>query len=235
MAATTTWESRMRTRPGVQFLLPVAIVTGAILPTSGLAQSWYLGGGLGQAWFEASPGEVDRGFLIDDAFLASGTTLDKRDTGWKGYAGYRFNRIFALEGGYVDLGNASFDTTVVAAPPGTTPPPPFGIHATAKAQGVVFSALAHWPLSPTFSVFGKAGAFRSKAEFTEVIQATGNTRVHRSERRTDANFGIGLLWMASATVGIRVELERFKNVGRGIGGREGRDVNFASVGLTVHF
>ena len=225
----------MRTRPAVLSLLTGTIVTGAILPTSGLAQSWYLGGGLGQAWFDASAGEVERGFLIDDAFSASGTTLDKRDTGWKGYAGYRFNRIFALEGGYVDLGNASFDTTVVAAPSGTTPAPPFGIHASAEARGVVLSALAHWPVSQTFSLFGKAGAFRSEAKFAEVIPATGSTRVSVSERRTDANFGIGLLWMVSQSVGVRVELERFKNVGRGIGGREGRDVDFASVGLTVQF
>ncbi len=83
------------------------------------------------------------------------------------------------------------------------------------------SALAHLPLSDTFSAFVKAGAFRSEAEFTEVITTTGATRVSRTERRTDANYGIGVQWALSPTLGVRLELERFKKVGREIGGVKG--------------
>jgi OOP family OmpA-OmpF porin len=211
-------------------------VTGTLLPMTALAQSsWYVGGSAGQSRISASSGDVDNGFLLDDAFTASGTTLDKTGTGGKLYGGYRLNRFFAAEGGYADLGKASFNTTIVAAPAGTTPPPPFPIHATATARGVFLSALAHLPLTEDFSIFVKAGAFRSEAKFTEVIPATGATRVSRTERRTDANYGIGLQWSFLGGLGARVELERFKNVGRGIGGREGRNVDFASAGLVLRF
>ena len=221
-----------------RLLLPLAclLVTGALMPLTASAQSsLYVGGSVGQSAISASSSDVDNGFLLDDGFTASGTTLDKKATGGKLYAGYRFNRFLAAEGGYADLGKASFNTTIVAAPPGTTPAPPFPIHATATARGAFLSALAHLPLTQDFSLFVKAGAFRSEAKFTEVIPATGATRVSRTERRTDANFGIGLQWAFSGAVGARLELERFRNIGRGIGGREGRDVDFASVGLVLQF
>lgn len=212
------------------------LVAGSLLPLTASAQSsWYLGASAGQSAIKASSGDVDTGFLLDDGFTASGTTLDKTDTGWKGYAGYRFNRFFAAEGGYADLGEASFNTTIVSAPSGTTPSPPFPIHATATASGAFLTAIARWPFTEDFSLFAKGGAFRSEAKFTEVIEGTGITRVSRTESRTDANYGAGLEWMFSGAVGARLEWERFRNVGRGIGGREGRDVDFVSAGLMVQF
>jgi OOP family OmpA-OmpF porin len=212
------------------------LVAGLGLPLTVAAQSsWYVGASAGQSAIDASSGEVDSGFLVDDAFEASGTTLDKKDTGWKLYAGHRFNRFLAAEAGYVDLGKASFNTTIVGAPAGTTPAPPFPIRATATARGVFLAALAQWPVTQAFSVFAKVGAFRSEAEFTEVITTTGVTRVSRTERRTDANYGVGLQWAFSERLSARLELERFENVGRGIGGREGRNVDFASAGLVLQF
>jgi OOP family OmpA-OmpF porin len=212
------------------------LVAGALLPLAASAQSsWYFGASAGQSAIKASAGDVESGFLLDDGFTASGTTLDKKDTGWKAYAGYRFNSFLAAEAGYADLGKASFNTTIVAAPSGTTPSPPFPIHASATARGAFLSAIAQWPFAQNFSLFAKAGAFRSDAEFTEVITGTGITRVSRTERRTDANYGVGLMWTFSGSLGARLEWERFRNIGRGIGGREGRDVDFVSAGLMIQF
>lgn len=211
------------------------LVAGCLLPFAASAQSWYLGASGGQSAIQASPADVETGFLLDDGFTASGTTLDKTDTAWKAYAGYRFNRFLAVEMGYADLGKASFNTTIVAAPPGTTPSPPFPIRATATARGGFLSVIAHWPVTQNFSLFTKAGAFRSDVEFTEVIEGTGITRVSRTELRTDANYGAGLQWMFSGAMGVRLEWERFINIGRGIGGREGLDIDFVSAGLMVRF
>ena len=212
------------------------LVASSLLPFTASAQSsWYLGASGGQSAIQVTAGDIETGFLLDDGFTASGTTLDKTDTGWKSYAGFRFNRFLAAEAGYADLGKASFNTTIVAAPAGTTPSPPFPIHATATARGAFLTAIAHWPVTQDFSLFAKAGAFRSEAEFTEIIQGTGITRVSLTERRTDANYGAGIQWILAGTVGVRLEWERFKNVGRGIGGREGRDVDFLSAGLMLQF
>jgi OOP family OmpA-OmpF porin len=229
-------EVDMRNRHRFSPLPTGLLAAGAFAPLAAAAQSaWYVGASVGQSAIKASSGEIESGFLLDDGFTASGTTLDKKDTGWKGYAGYRFNRFLAAEAGYADLGSASFNTTIVAAPAGTTPPPPFPIHATAKARGVFLSALARWPVTQDLSLFAKAGVFRSDAKFTEVFTDTGATRVSRTDRRSDATYGVGLQWQFTGTVGARLEWERFRNIGRGIGGREGRDVDFASAGLVVEF
>lgn len=212
------------------------LLAGSLMPLAASAQSsWYLGASGGQSAIQASTGDVETGFLLDDGFTASGTTLEKKDTAWKAYAGYRFNRFLAVEGGYADLGEASFNTTIVAAPPGTTPSPPFPIHATATAHGAFLTAIAHCPVTQDFSLFAKAGAFRSDATFTEVIQGTGITRVNRTELWTDLTYGAGLQWMFSEAVGARLEWERFRNIGRGIGGREGLDIDLVSAGLMVQF
>lgn len=86
-----------------------------------------------------------------------------------------------------------------------------------------------------FSFFGKAGLLRSEAKFTEQIQETGATRVSRSERNTEALYGLGLQLQFTPLIGGRIEWERFRNVGRGIGGREGRDVDFLSAGVFLQF
>jgi OOP family OmpA-OmpF porin len=219
-----------------RLVLAGLFVLGGLVPHDVLAQpSWYLGASIGQSAIDAGSGEVERGFLLDDAFVATGTTLDKSDTGGKAYFGRRFNRFLAAEAGYVDLGEASFNTTIVGAPPGTAPAPPFSIHATATAKGVFLAGLAHLPLTDSFSFFGKAGLLRSEAKFTERIAETGATRVSRSERNTEALYGLGLQMQFTALVGGRIEWERFKNVGRGIGGREGRDVDYLSAGVFLQF
>lgn len=226
----------MRTRRLLSPLLTGLLVAASALPTAAMAQgAWYGGLSAGQSYIRAEPGEIERGFLLDDGFTASGTTLDRRDAGWKAFAGYRINRVLAAEGGYADLGEASFDTTIVGAPPGTTPAPPFPIRGTASAKGVFLAGLVHLPLSPASSLFAKAGAFHSEARFTETIPGTGLERVSRSVRRTDALYGAGLEWGFGGSVGLRLEWERFRGIGRGIGGREGRDVDFVSVGLYAPF
>jgi len=52
---------------------------------------------------------------------------------------------------------------------------------------------------------------------------------------SDLEYGIGLQWMPDGSMGARLEWERFRNIGRGIGGREGHHVDFVSLGLVVQF
>src|SRR5512134_582498 len=73
-------------------------------PLLAYAAGPYVGASVGQAWVDASAGEIEAAFATDDGFVASGTTIDDSDMGWKAFVGYRFNPFFALEGGYVDLG-----------------------------------------------------------------------------------------------------------------------------------
>jgi OmpA-OmpF porin, OOP family len=215
-------------------------VTGALLisllrPELALAAGWYVGGSIGGSRIDVSADEIEDGFLIDDDFVASGTSLDKADFGWKGYVGYRLHELVGLELGYVDLGEATFDTTIIAAPAGSVRAPPFPIEATATANGPQLSAIAHLPLPGPLTLLARAGAFRWDAEFTEEIPDTSITRVNVDENDVDLTYGAGLGFMFNDSISARLEWERFEDVGRGIGARAGRDVDFFSAGVVLSF
>jgi OOP family OmpA-OmpF porin len=218
-------------------LFTLSRLSCALLVTAPVAVAqadWYLGANVGQSSIDTSAGEIEQAFLIDDDFIATGTTLDETDTGWKGYAGYRFIPWLSVEAAYADLGKATFNTTIVDAPPPFGDITPFGIVGTATADGPQLSALVHVPLPGPFTAFARAGAFRWEAEFTEFIPETGTTRVARTEARTDRMYGVGVQ-IQFATLGARLEWERLESVGEGIGGREGRDIDYFSAGLVFEF
>ena len=204
-------------------------------PVHGWAGGPYVGASGGHAWVDVNAGDIENAFAVDDAFVASGTSIDDTDTAWKAYAGYRFNRYLAVEIGYVDLGQATFVTTVTSAPPPYNAFTPFEIHGTAEATGYNLVAVVGVPLGPGAMLFAKAGAFRWEADFTERVPGLSAARVARTERDTKPTYGVGIelrLWEA---LRLRAELERFEEVGSGIGGREGIDVDVASAGLVFQF
>jgi OOP family OmpA-OmpF porin len=206
-----------------------------IAPLANSYGDWYVGGSIGQSRIDATADEIEDAFLIDDDFVATGTTLDKTDTGWKAYAGYQFLPMLGLEAGYAELGRATFSTTIVEAPPPADALTPFSIEGTATVDGALLAAVLQVALPGPFAFLARAGAFRWQAKFTERITDTGMTRVARTESKIDALYGIGAKLQFSDALGARLEWERLENVGEGIGGREGRDVDFFSVGVVFEF
>jgi OOP family OmpA-OmpF porin len=195
----------------------------------------YVGASVGQAWIDASATEIEAAFARDDDFVATGTTIDDSDTGWKAFVGYRFNSFLALEGGYVDLGKATFSTTIASAPPPYDAFTPFQINGTAEATGYNLTAIVGMPLGSAAFLFAKGGAFHWDADFTETIPGFGAARVARSESDTKPTYGAGLELRLGHGARIRAEWERFEDVGSGIGGREGTNVDLASAGLMYEF
>src|SRR5687767_10640207 len=85
--------------------------------------SWYIGGTLGQA-------------ELKDA-CAGVSDCDEKDTAWRILGGYQFNRHFAAELGYHDLGEAS-------APAGTS-----------EANAWELVGIGSYPIANQFSIYGK--------------------------------------------------------------------------------
>lgn len=117
----------------------------------------------------SAPTKIENAFARDDGFLASDTTIDDTDGAWKAFIGYRFNSFLAIEGGYVDLGKATFVTNIVSAPPPYDALTPFQIYGTAEATGYNVSALIEVPLGSAAFLFAKGGVFHWEADFTETI------------------------------------------------------------------
>lgn len=111
---------------------------------------------------------------------------DDTESVWRVFAGYRANRNFAVELGYVDLG----DITINGRPANTS------------AWELV--GLGLMPLNETVSLYGKAGFYRGQAKGGGI-----------TERRTDLTFGFGGQYEVSRNVGVRLEWQRYTDFGGG--------------------
>src|SRR5688572_33463368 len=86
--------------------------TGFFFATQCLAQP-YAGFSVGQA-------DVDESMVIP-ALIDPGGNVDGKDGAFKLFGGYQFNRNFALEAAFVDLGDGCYSGNFTGTPPLTGP------------------------------------------------------------------------------------------------------------------
>jgi OOP family OmpA-OmpF porin len=166
----------------------------------------YLGAGVGQSkakdWCSGA---------------GSGVSCDDKDTAWKIFGGYQFNRNFAAELGYAELGN--FRASVG----------PFTDEAKVRAWEL--SAIGAWPLMERFSVFGRLGVYRANVE--ESINVPGASAEHDNN---DLTYGLGLQYDITKNLGIRGEWQRYQKVGGGdvaMGAGPGDKSNLDVLGISA--
>lgn len=185
---------------------------------------WLLGANLGQSRAQ-----------IDDAGIASqlqgsGLTVtlmdnDERDIAGKIFGGYKFNKYFALEGGYFNLGR--FGYTATTNPVGSQ-------IGTIRLQGVNIDAVGILPITEKFSAFGRLGANYADAKVN--LASTGAVPTPAdsspSERDTHYKAGVGLQYDFTDHVGMRGEWERYR-ISDAVG--NDADINLYSLGVIVNF
>jgi OOP family OmpA-OmpF porin len=90
----------------------------AVMAVPAFAQDkslYYYGINAGQSNTDTDAAGTTSGLL--PGVNATSTSTDQKDTAYKLFGGYQFNRNMAVEGGYFNLGHNSFDA--VTAPAGT--------------------------------------------------------------------------------------------------------------------
>lgn len=210
--------------------LVTALIVSAF-SASAFAQSaqsgWYLGASVGQ-----SRVDVSNDLLPIVGATSTSLSKDETDTAYKVFAGYRFNRYVAVEGGWVDLGEVKATRTMTAPAPGGT------FSGKIESYGVMLDAVGTFPLGQNFNVFGKAGAFFSTTKTR--LATSGNVvlgaSVDASEKETEVNLKLGLggQYDFTKSLGVRLEWERFFDVGKKSTTGEG-DVELISIGLQYRF
>ena len=170
-----------------------------VLVASGLALSGLLAAtqASAQAFVGGSFGKSDIDSEITDGLITSGS-VDGKDTGFKVFGGYMFNRHFGVEGAYVDLGEVSYSGDFFGAPV---------TGGKVEVSGVNIAALGSYPITEQFSVFGKIGLFIWDVEASDT---TGGVPFSAKEDGTDISFGVGLGYNFTRNLGVRLEWERFK-------------------------
>jgi OOP family OmpA-OmpF porin len=205
-------------KKGVQSAgLLAAAVAMSSFATSAMAQDeaagFYFGAFGGQASYDAQD-QLDEFFL--EAFDMAGlevleaeSDLDEA-TAFGVTAGYKFNRYFALEASYIDLGSADYSGEGLVTDGFFTIPMEVG--ASLEAKGPAAAAIASIPVSDAFALYGKIGLFFADSEFSVSVEgdSVGDPLTTSTQ---EVFFGAGLAWSIGERFSLDLAFQRFTDVG----------------------
>ncbi|HVK56370.1 MAG TPA: outer membrane beta-barrel protein [Burkholderiales bacterium] len=202
----------------------LALLSLLAVTAPSFAGDFYVSGSLGR-----TSADIDSGSLDDELRSAGAagvaSSVDEKDTGFKLQLGYQFSPNFAIEGGLVDLGEFQYDATFTG---GTA-------QAKWEAKGVSINALGILPIDDSFSLFGKIGMVNAKVEVDVTATGPGGTASGSdSEKNWSPVFGVGAIYNATKSIGIRAEYERYSSLGDDATTGEG-DFDLFSVGVSFKF
>jgi OOP family OmpA-OmpF porin len=185
---------RISKTAGLMGLLGIAVMSGASAATDDAF--WYIGGNVGQ-----SRAKIDDA-RISAQLLATGRTPisivnDERNTAFKLLGGYQFNKNFAVEAGYFNLGQFGYTATTV--PAGT-------LTGKIKLQGLNLDLVGLWPMTEKFSVLGRVGMnyAQAKDNFTSTGAVATPTTPNPSKNALNYKAGLGLQYDFTHALGMRV-------------------------------
>jgi OOP family OmpA-OmpF porin len=185
-----------------------------VLLASVIALSGFAPQAAAQSFVGGSLGQSDIDSDITAGLITSGS-VDGKDTAWKLFGGYMFNRHFGIEGAYVDLGEVSYSGTFFGAPV---------TGGKVEVNGFNIAALGSYPLTDEFSIFGKIGLFLWDVKASDT---TGGAPFSDKADGTDISFGLGVGYNFSRNLGVRAEWERFE--------LDDTDADLLSIGIVWRF
>jgi opacity protein-like surface antigen len=200
-----------------KFVLATAL---AALATPALAQytpRWYAGIAAGQSKTDGDL-VINRESTVVNADPSTiSSNFDSRGNAWKVFGGYRFNEIFSVEAHLRRPGRHRLTTSFVGGDPAL----PGSVTINRKISGFGVDAVFTAPLGMGFAIFGRAGAFRSKLEADATLDgsvvftnAPGDRTRSTTHNETVAKAGLGADWWFTPNAALRLEWERYFNVGK---------------------
>jgi OOP family OmpA-OmpF porin len=217
-------EQNMKIARVIGMMATLATLTVTSSPTAFADDSgWYAGFNAGESRASIDDARITAG-LLGEGFATSSISDDDSHLGFKIFGGYDFNRYFALEGGYFNLGRFGFTANTL---------PPGSLRGDIKLQGANIDALGKLPLGEKFSLFARVGLNYAKAQ--DSFSGSGAVSViDPSPEKSSANhkFGVGAQYDFTRSVGMRIEAERYR-IDDAVGNKG--DVDLFSVGLVFRF
>lgn len=203
--------------------LGLAVLAAISSPSVLAAESGWIGGlniGQSQAYIDDVKIRSD----LRAIGLTSHTwSVDDHDTAFKIFGGYKFNKYFALEGGYFDLGRFAITTTTTPAGTQTQ---------SIMLKGVNLDAVGILPVTEKYSAFARVGVNYAQAK--DNLNNTGavGAAADPTPSQNAYNFkaGVGMQYDFTDSVGLRGEFERYR-INDALGSRG--DIDMLSVGLVM--
>ena len=136
-------------------------------------------------------------------------TADETDTAWRIFGGYQFHRNFAAELGLHHLGEVD--------------------QAGGTRDALLWEAVGvgAFPVANALSVYGKLGAYYGKSELRSPIVGSGD------DTNGGLTYGFGAQYDVARNIGVRLEWQRYDQVG---GSRTGEtDIDVLNLGVVYRF
>jgi len=186
--------------------------------------NWYLGGSIGQSREKNSHSRIGSQ-LSGSGLTTNSIDDDSQDLGYKLFGGKKFNKNFAVEGGYFNLGKFGF--TAHTTPAGT-------FAGTIKLSGFNVDAVGILPLTDKFSAFGRVGLQYAQAKDTFTASGGVPASFNSSPSKSAANYkvGAGVQYDFTPSLGLRGEWERYR-INDAVGNKG--DIDLYLVGLVYTF
>jgi OOP family OmpA-OmpF porin len=194
-------------------LAVAALTLGLLLGASALAQEGlYSGifGGVSMVDMGSSSG-LRRSFFGNTPVDSS--SLDDSDTAYGVHVGYRWNSYVATELGYVNLGEGLFEANL-SDPAVVSEPTVFS--ARFRTTGITAAMLGIFPVAGMFDFHGRAGVYYADTRYRQRQDFTTSDTFLSGESKAnsfDALAGIGAAWNFNENYSLRVEYQKFLNVG----------------------
>jgi OOP family OmpA-OmpF porin len=204
------------------FLFLFAGLAFGALPAAADQAGWFLGMSLGKGEprFETAP------------FTAIPTRED-RESGYKLWGGYKFNRNFGAEVSYLESGKLTQSgfSDIPCASGSICPAAPSQAYSQfIRSKGVQLVGTGSLPITTKFGLFGKLGAIHADTENQCVV---GSFSCSSSNRNTDLTYGLGLSYEMAKNFSVRSEWERMRLGDKTRFGDS--DVNFFTIGAGFKF
>lgn len=181
----------------------LAIVSALTAPAA-WAEGGYVGLGLGQSRMNGLDDLCDT--IVSTSFSGATTSCsaDETDTSVNLFGGYRFNENFAVELGYLDLGESTIDTTITANGASAV------ISGRTSVSGAYLAGVGILPLGERWSLFGRIGVFGGTAESDISLVANGITlsSEHVEDDGSEMMYGVGAGFSISERIDLRLQFDR---------------------------
>ena len=176
---------------------------------------FYVGAFGGQASYDIAKEDMDDLFVfaLDVAGLPivqGESSLEDSDTGFGVIAGYRLTPYVAIEASYLDLGAAEYRLAGFADLGATFGVIEFEGGADIEVTGPAVALVGIIPVSETIELYGKAGMFFSETDFTVFIDTVSESATFSSE---EIMYGAGMAWNLNPNWSLRLDFQRFADVG----------------------
>jgi OmpA-OmpF porin, OOP family len=184
-------------------------------------------GGAAIVWSAAGNAQMrspDIGFYVGGALGQSkdrdiyggqpdGISCDDSDLGWKIFGGYQFSPNFAAEVAYTDLGETQLSDAFDRV--------------TFRSKAWEAALVAMYPFPEGFTLYGKLGMYRGETKAASTFADS------EKESNNDVTFGFGGRYDFNRNFAVRVEWQRYADVGGDNIGTS--DIDIFSVGALWKF